>query len=108
MSTKKTVLINAINNDGTSKGIKIYLLEGYDKPKGKFVMRLDDVLTTNGNAQTRLSNFDLGIVVSHNPEWLAESLTGFRRESNGVTYIVAELGGDVLPSVKELTAKETF
>jgi hypothetical protein len=108
MSTKKTIIINAISNDGTSKGIKTYLLEGYDKPKGRFVMRLDPVITTNGNSQTRMSNFDLGIVVSHNPQWLEESLTGFRRKSNGVTYIVAELGGDVLPSVKELTAKETF
>jgi hypothetical protein len=106
----KIVIVNAIDGSNLSAPFKLYLTEGSDKPaKGKkFVLRLDDGVSRDGDTVVRVNNSELGLIASHNPEWLDTVLTGYRSMKDEVTYIVAQILVDDVASISSLSKLEKF
>jgi hypothetical protein len=109
-STRKTVSVQAINKAGqTSEPIKMYLVNGATElPKGKFVVRIDSKVTSQGSNISEVSNWDVNLVAGHSPEWLEEKVKGFRRDVNGVTCMIVQETPSNIPNIKALTKAEEF
>jgi hypothetical protein len=106
MATK--ILINAVNGKEKSKPFVAYLTnEDAELPK-QFVLRLDDTTNRNDEPQLRVSNANIGIIVSHQPEYLEGVLTGYRRKVEDTTVVICERFKDDIPSLKSLANSEVF
>lgn len=91
-SKAEIINILAVNGDSTSKPIKIYRTDKDVKLPEKFVLRLDSVADRpDGREALKLSNFNLKLIVIHSKAHLMETLKGFRRDKDGVTFIIAKL-----------------
>ena len=102
------ILINAINGDEKSKPFVCYLTkEEADLPK-QFVVRLDETENRDGDKQLRISNANIGIIVSHSPEYLTGVLTGFRRKVEDTVCVVCERFKDDIPTMKAIAKAEVF
>lgn len=107
MATK--ILINAVNGTEKSNPFVAYLTkEEADLPK-QFVVRLDETTNRDDEPQLRISNANVGIIVSHTPVYLTGILTGFRRQSDEDTVcVICERFKDDVPSVKAIAKSEVF
>ena len=106
MATK--ILINAVNGQEKSQPFVAYLTKDEaDLPK-QFVVRLDDTVNRDDEPQLRVSNANIGIIVSHQPEYLTDVLTGYRRKVEDTTVVICERFKDDLPSLKSLAKSEVF
>jgi len=106
MATK--ILINAVNGDDKSKPFVCYLTkEEADLPK-QFVVRLDETTNRDGDEQLRISNANLGLIVSHTPAYLEGVLTGYRRQVEETVCVICERFKDDIPSLKSLAKTEVF
>lgn len=101
------LLIQAVNdNEQRSKPISVYY--NGEQPQGRFVLRLDDGVSNQGAAVTRLGNLTKGLIATHSQEWINEQLKGYRYRKDGVVYIVAEAAKESMPSVNNLFSSESF
>lgn len=111
MAKAKVIVVRAVNGDQRSNPIKIYVTDEdklKDLPK-QFVLRIDDATNSRTEeAVLNLGNSNVGLFASHNPEWLTEAVTGFRRDMDGVTCIIAERLKDDVPTVSKLTKVEAY
>lgn len=102
------ILIRAINGKTKSKPIKVYRTSTDIDLPAQFVLRLDTMINNMGEEQLRISNSAINLIASHNPDWLTEALTGFRRDHHDQTYIIAERFRDDIPQIKSLAKEETY
>ena len=106
MATK--ILINAVNGKEKSNPFVAYITkEEADLPK-QFVVRLDETTNRDDEPQLRISNANVGIIVSHQPEYLEGILTGYRRKVEDTTCVICERFKDDLPSLKSIATSEVF
>ena len=111
MATK--ILINAVMGKGKdavrSKPFVAYLTkEEADLPK-QFSARLDETTNRDDEPQLRISNANVGVIVSHTPAYLEGILTGFRYQYDEETVcVVCERFKDDVPSVSALAKSEVF
>lgn len=103
-----TILIRAVNGTAKSKPVKVFRTKDDVALPKQFVLRLDTNTNRDGEEQLRLSNINLNLIASHNPDWLSEALTGFRRDHNDVTYVIAELFREDLPVTTQLAKVEAY
>lgn len=103
-----TILVRAINGNVKSKPIKVFQTKTDVKLPSQFVLRLDASVNREGEEQIKLNNINLNLIASHNPEWLTEAVTGFRRDKDEVTYIIAELVKDDMPVTTQLAKVEAY
>ena len=102
------ILINAVNGTEKSKPFVAYLTkEEADLPK-QFVLRLDDSVNQDDEPQLRVSNANIGVIVSHQPAYLTGILTGFRHQVEDTVCVICERFKDDVPSIKALAKSEAF
>jgi hypothetical protein len=85
-----------VNGEGKSKPFTIYQTIEGELPK-QFILRLDSAINKNGEAALKISNGNIGLVVSHQPEYIEGVLEGYKRYREAVGYVNCELAGDILP-----------
>lgn len=102
-----TILIRAVNGNQTSKPIKVFITKDIDLPK-QFVLRVDLSSNRDGEEQLKLNNINYGLIASHDPAWLTEALTGFRRDQEGTTFVIAEQVKDDMPAIAKLSKVEAY
>ena len=102
MSTTK-ILVTAISGKVTSKPFVLYTTTDEELPK-QLVLRIEDDVNRNGDPTLKLSNGNLGAIVSHQPEYITNIITGFRVDIQDVTCVVVQRFVDDLPSLT--TAKK--
>lgn len=88
-----------MNGEGKSKPFTIYQTIEGGLPK-QFVLRLDSAVNKNGEAQLRISNSNMGLIVSHQPEYIEGVLAGYKRNIEDVECILCELVDDILQKSK--------
>jgi hypothetical protein len=102
MSATK-ILVTAISGKVTSKPFVLYTTTDEELPK-QLVLRIEDDVNRNGDPTLKLSNGNLGAIVSHQPEYITNIITGFRVDIQDVTCVVVQRFVDDLPSLT--TAKK--
>jgi len=102
MSTTK-ILVTAISGKVTSKPFVLYTTTDEELPK-QLVLRIEDDVNRNGDPTLKLSNGNLGAIVSHQPEYITNIITGFRVDIQDVTCVVVQRFVDDLPPLT--TAKK--
>lgn len=103
-----TILVRAVNGTATSKPFKVFRTATTVELPKQFVLRLDDAVNREGNEQIKVNNINLNLIASHDPEWLTETVTGFRRDQNGATFVIVELVKDELPATNKLAKVEAY
>ena len=91
--------IVAVGDKGVlSEPIRVYDRKtGADLPR-QFVLALSEAEdSANGTEQLKLGNYGLGLIGSHDKEYIIEKLVGFKRVSGDKTFIVAQLYQEALP-----------
>jgi hypothetical protein len=105
MANSKVVIVVAVKPDGTKSGpFKLYLRNGYSDVEGEVTLRMDKAVNRDGNEVVTISNSGVGLIASHSPEYVEESLKGFRRKMGDDMFVVAKML--TLPSVKSLDKAE--
>lgn len=94
----KKFLVTAINGKTKSLPFVLYTTEE-TVFEGQAVLRIDEDVNRSGEPTLKLSNGNLGLIVSHQPEYITERLTGFRRDVKDVTCVIVERFVDNLPTV---------
>ena len=109
MAKHAIILVRAINGKEVSKPIKVYRTDPTaDLPK-QFVLRIDEgVNNQTGEETLKLHNSNIGIFASHNPDWLTEALTGYRRDIDDVTCVICEQLVDSVPTLSKLNKVEAY
>ena len=97
MSATK-ILVTAISGKVTSKPFVLYTTTDEELPK-QLVLRIEDDVNRNGDPTLKLSNGNLGVIVSHQPEYITNIITGFRVDIQDVTCVVVQQFVDDLPSL---------
>ena len=97
MSATK-ILVTAISGKVTSKPFVLYTTTDEELPK-QLVLRIEDDVNRNGDPTLKLSNGNLGAIVSHQPEYITNIITGFRVDIQDVTCVVVQQFVDDLPSL---------
>ena len=97
MSTAK-ILVTAVTGKETSKPFVLYTTTEEELPK-QLVLRIEDDVNRNGDPTMKLSNGNLGVIVSHQPEYITNIITGFRVDIQDVTCVVVQRFVDDLPSL---------
>ncbi len=89
---KQLIEIQAINESIRSSPIRVWLKSRDIKLPQQFVLRIDEVVSKKGEKKLlKISNANLNLIASHEPEILIKSVAGFRRDVEGVTCIIAEM-----------------
>lgn len=106
----KTILVRAVNGSERSTGIKAYFTgDDVKKLPAQFLLRIDDgVNKQTGKPTLKITNSDLDVYASHNPEWLSNAVTGYRRKVGDVTCIIVERVQDDLPNLLTAELAEVF
>jgi len=102
MSAKK-MLVTAVTGKEASKPFVLYTTTDEELPE-QFVLRIDSDINRKGDPTLKLSNGNLGVIVSHQPEYITNIITGFRVDIQDVTCVVVQRFVDDLPSLT--TAKK--
>ena len=102
MSAKK-MLVTAVTGKLVSKPFTLYTTTEDELPE-QFVLRIEDDVNRKGDPTLKLSNGNLGLIVSHQPEYITNIITGFRVDVQNVTCVVVQQFVDNLPSLT--TAKK--
>lgn len=101
------ILVNAVCGTKKSSPFVCYLTKDEELDK-KIVIRIDDAVNKDGEPQLKLSNGNLGVIVSHQPEYINNILKGFRYRKDDMVYVVVERFKDDLPSINALAKLEVF
>jgi hypothetical protein len=101
------ILIRAVNNNETSRPFQIHLTQERDLPK-QFVLRIDPTVNNKGEDRLKVNNINLNLISNHDPDWLSEVLTGFRRDEGDVVYIIAERAVENMPAINKLAKQEAY
>lgn len=106
----KTILVRAVNGTERSNPIKAYFVGDDVKAlPSQFILRLDDgVSKQTGEPTLKITNGDLEVYASHNPEWLLNAVTGYRRKLGDVTCIIVERVKDDVPTLAAANKAEVF
>jgi hypothetical protein len=94
----KKFLVTAINGKVKSSPFVLYTTKE-EIFEGQAVLRIDEDVNRNGEPTLKLSNGNLGVIVSHRPEYITNIITGFRVDINDVTCVVVQRFVDDLPTV---------
>ena len=97
MSAKK-ILVTAVTGKLVSKPFTLYTTTEDELPT-QFTLRVEEDVNRKGEATLKLSNGNLGVIVSHQPEYITNIITGFRVDINGLTCIIVQKFVDNLPTV---------
>lgn len=97
MSATK-ILVTAVAGKETSKPFVLYTTTEDELPK-QMVLRVEDDVNRNGDPTLKLSNGNLGVIVSHQPEYITNIITGFRVDVQDVTCIVVQRFVDDVPTL---------
>ena len=98
MSKATKTLVAAVTGKLVSKPFVLYTTTDEELPK-QFVLRIEDDVNRNGDPTLKLSNGNLGVIVSHQPEYITNIITGFRVDIQDVTCVVVQRFVDDLPSL---------
>lgn len=100
------VYVCAINGSSRSTPIKIYKKDPDMELPDQFVLRIDKSTDKSGNDTLKISNGNYGLIASHDPDSLTQSIKGFRRQKDGIELIIAEQY--VNPTIAELEKIEPY
>jgi len=103
----EVMLVVALNGKSESSPIRIYKTGSAVLPV-RFVLRMDACVNQNGVPSLKLGNFKLGLIGTHESEYLAGKLEGFRRSIGDSTFIICKRFTEETPTIKSLEAVEAF
>ena len=108
MANSIIVTMVAVTGKEESKPFRMYLRDGFDLSKKNTVVRLDNGVDRNNNEVLTISNSNVGLIVSHNVEYIEGVLTGFRRKVNDNTFIIVKPFKADIASETEVNKAEAF
>lgn len=98
------ILLVAIDSDGNkSQPIKVYDRFSKKLPK-QFVVRVDSAeQSDSGEARLRVGNFELGLVGTHNADYLTGIIAGFRRVMGDDTFLLVSRFSEEIATAKDVS-----
>lgn len=101
------IVVRAVNGAEKSKPFRMYRTSEAQLPK-QFVLRLDAGTDRLGKDIIKVGNSNIGLIASHDPDWISETLTGYRRKQDDATFVIAEVMVDNIPAIGKLAKVEAF
>ena len=104
----KILLVAVGTGDLRSNPFMVYTTK-QGKPPARLSLLLEDRTTSEGVAETRLSNVECGLIKSNTPAYSEGLFKGFRRTGpDGRTFVVVEAFVDNAPKAEALMSSEPF
>lgn len=107
------ILVVAVDNEGNrSNPFTVYDTKAEELPK-EFVLKVEDAINRDQAPVLRIGNAKLGLICSHQVEYLEATLEGFRRkvvtkEGEEVMVVLARVFDEGLPSATAVKKIEVY
>lgn len=107
------VLVVAIDNEGNkSRPFTVYDTKSEELPK-EFVLKVEEASNREGSPVLRVGNAKLGLICSHNVDYLDATIEGFRRrvttkEKEEIMVVLVRIFDEGLPSTTAVKKAEVY